>query len=98
MKAVSDRPGNEADLSAWIGRKSERLDVIDERLIAGFTATFSPYLGSGAKVPPGIFWCLAPDIVSSDLLGGDGHPRLGIFLPDPGLPRRHPRRCQTIGW
>jgi 3-methylfumaryl-CoA hydratase len=75
-------------LAAWIGRSSTREDVIDERLIAEFTATLSPFLAKAAKVPPGLFWCLAPDMEPMDKLGGDGHPRLGIFLPDPSLPRR----------
>jgi 3-methylfumaryl-CoA hydratase len=78
----------DADLAAWIGRRSERQDVMDERLIAEFTATLSPYLARMAKVPPGLFWCLAPDIAPMGQLGGDGHPRLGLFLPDPALPRR----------
>lgn len=75
-------------LAAWIGRSSVREDVMDERLIAEFTATFAPFLAKAAHVPPGLFWCLAPDIEPMDQLGADGHPRLGIFLPDPSLPRR----------
>ena len=78
----------DADLAAWIGRRSERHDAMDERLIAEFTATLSPHLAQAAHVPPGLFWCLAPDIEPMDQLGGDGHPRLGLFLPDPTLPRR----------
>lgn len=77
-----------SDLAAWIGRRSERQDAISERLIAEFKATLAPNLASTTAVPPGIFWCLAPDIVPMAELGRDGHPGLGQFLPDPQLPRR----------
>lgn len=76
------------DVSAWIGRKLERQDIIDERMIAEFKATLSPYIGRSSPLPPGIHWCLAPDMLTSDQLGRDGHPQLGIFLPDLGLQRR----------
>jgi len=75
-------------IRAWIGRSWERCDVISERLVAEFRASFSPYLAAGPSVPLGIFWCLSPDIVSADDLGPDGHPRLGMFLPELPLPRR----------
>lgn len=38
--------------------------------------------------PPGLHWCLAPDIVDSSSLGSDGHPHRGSFLPPIPLPRR----------
>jgi 3-methylfumaryl-CoA hydratase len=88
MSGTGAAAATDADLAGWIGRRSEREDVMDERLIAEFTATFSPYLAKAAQVPPGLFWCLAPDIEPMAALGGDGHPRLGLFLPDPSLPRR----------
>jgi 3-methylfumaryl-CoA hydratase len=72
----------------WIGRKTEREDVISERVIAEFEATLAPHLFKTKFAPLGIHWCLSPDMVMADLLGGDGHPRLGKFLPDVGLPRR----------
>lgn len=80
--------GHDFDPSVWIGRRTERQDVIAERLIAEFAATLSPHLATTAPVPPGIFWCLAPDIVAPPQLGGDGHAKLGLVLPDVGLPRR----------
>ena len=77
-----------AQLGDWVGRSWQRKDVIDARLIAEFRATFAPHVPVSAAVPPGIHWCLCPDIVTPDLMGGDAHPRLGLFLPDLGLPRR----------
>jgi 3-methylfumaryl-CoA hydratase len=76
------------DFKDWIGRKIERQDVINERTIAEFDATLSPHLFATGAAPLGIHWCLSPDIVNPDQLGGDGHPKLGNFLPDVGLPRR----------
>lgn len=88
MPETRDGQSLEANLAAWIGRRSEREDVLDERLIAEFRATLEPHLAAAASVPPGLFWCLAPDIEPARQLGGDGHSRLGLFLPDVGLPRR----------
>jgi 3-methylfumaryl-CoA hydratase len=76
------------DFKDWIGRKTEREDVISARTVAEFEATLAPYLFNTGAAPLGIHWCLSPDMVTADLLGGDGHPRLGKFLPDVGLPRR----------
>lgn len=77
-----------ADLKSWIGRGWERRDVMDDRLLAAFKATLSPHLSGVEAVPPGLFWCLCPDIVEPEQLGSDGHPRLGLFTPEVGLPRR----------
>jgi 3-methylfumaryl-CoA hydratase len=74
-------------ISDWIGKRIARQDELDERLLAEFKATLSPHLAQIA-MPPGIHWCLCPDMLAADRLGADGHPRLGIHLPDVGLPRR----------
>jgi len=74
--------------ASWIGRASERADVIDQRLVSEFMATLSPHIEARSTLPLGLHWCLAPDTVTSDELGRDGHPKLGISLPDLGLERR----------
>ena len=71
----------------WIGRRTVREDVVTLRLLDEFRATFGDALAE-APVPPGVFWCLAPEIVGAGDLGGDGHPRLGLFLPDLPFERR----------
>jgi 3-methylfumaryl-CoA hydratase len=76
------------DFKDWIGRKIIREDTISERAVAEFEATFAPHLFTSEVAPLGIHWCLSPDIVTADLLGGDGNLKLGNFLPDVGLPRR----------
>jgi 3-methylfumaryl-CoA hydratase len=79
---------SDPDFSSWIGRRIERNDEIGERLIAEFKATFHPHLSELSALPPGIHWCLCPDMVATGDLSGDGHTQLGIHLPDVGLPRR----------
>ena len=79
---------NEAGAKSWIGKTVAREDVASARLIAEFEATLQPYLATSDSAPLGFHWCLCPDILTSDKLGGDGHPLLGMFLPDTGLPRR----------
>jgi 3-methylfumaryl-CoA hydratase len=74
--------------ASWIGKKVERQDVIDPRLVERYHATLHPYLYASSNVPLGIFWCLSPDIATSEKLGGDGHPKTGIFMPDLPFPRR----------
>ena len=85
---MTDPQSLHADAARWIGRAFERSDVIDERLLAEFTATLSPHLEAGSGLPLGLHWCLAPDTLASGELGRDGHPKLGIYLPDLGLERR----------
>jgi 3-methylfumaryl-CoA hydratase len=85
---VTDTQPFAIDVASWIGRTLERRDVIDERLVAEFRATFSPHLAMAPAVPPGLHWCLAPEILGSDQIGRDGHAKLGIHLPDVGLERR----------
>ncbi|MBJ3777998.1 FAS1-like dehydratase domain-containing protein [Acuticoccus mangrovi] len=75
----------------WIGRRTVRTDRITDRTVAEFRATFDPLIApveATGDVPAGIFWCLSPDIAPAADLGRDGHPRVGIFMPNVGLPRR----------
>jgi 3-methylfumaryl-CoA hydratase len=79
-------------LQDWVGRTEAREDVVAADRVKALAATFdldtSPR--PGEPLPPGWHWmffntssaALARDI------GADGHPRLGGFLPDTGLPRR----------
>ena len=71
----------------WIGKNTQRDDIITQRLIDSWRATFAPY-HSNASMPEGLFWCLCPDIEEASALGADGHPALGKFLPDLGFERR----------
>ena len=77
----------EAAFADWIGRQTQRTDILSDRLLAHYRATLGPWLHD-AEVPLGIHWCLSPDVLDADQLGPDGHLRLGIALPDLGLVRR----------
>ena len=74
-----------AHLRHWIGRTEERADLVTARLVHGLLATLDR---DGDTVPPAIHWCLAPAIARELLLGPDGHPERGEFLPPVPLPRR----------
>ena len=76
------RPGAE-----WIGRRSQRTDLITDRQVAHFRMTLAGGLAPG-EVPPGFHWTMILDTTEPDQLGLDGHPKLGSFLPDLGLSRR----------
>ncbi|MDO8882066.1 MaoC family dehydratase N-terminal domain-containing protein [Pseudotabrizicola sp.] len=71
----------------WMQRSITRQDVVSDRLIGQMQSTLPDHLAPG-PVPLGLFWTLAPDALTSDRLGRDGHPRQGIFLPELPLPRR----------
>lgn len=74
----------------WIGRQSESLDVVSERLVLSYKAIFEPHLAPAApsRAPLGIHWCLSPAIAGMDQLGPDGHPAKNLTLPPVPLPRR----------
>lgn len=75
------------DVADWIGRRWRQCDIITDRQVALFRTA----LGGGlteAEVPPGFHWTMILDTAAADQLGADGHPRLGLFMPDLGLPRR----------
>ncbi len=78
---------SESDFADWTGRSFTRREPVAERLVEGFRATLGPWLAD-QNVPPGLHWCLGPDMVGADQLGRDAHPRTGIFLPALPFPRR----------
>ncbi|RWP43561.1 MAG: hypothetical protein EOR04_07855 [Mesorhizobium sp.] len=77
-------------LQEWIGRAHEVEDVVTPRLLASFGATLGDHAAQTAEgaAPPGLHWCLTPDIADMRELGPDGHPAKGNFLPPVPLPRR----------
>jgi 3-methylfumaryl-CoA hydratase len=85
---MNDDATMKAQFASWIGRRTERQDIIDQRLVEEYKATLFPYLADQTTPPGGIFWCLSPDTATSDKLGGDGHPKTGLFMPDLPFPRR----------
>lgn len=75
-------------LATWIGKTEQARDIVTPGLVERFRATFGSRLAESADAPSGIHWCLAPPAAAEDMLGEDGHPRRGGFLPPVPLPRR----------
>lgn len=78
-------------LRSWIGRRETATDTVSIDLVHKFNATLDlaadlPVTGDIA--PLLINYCLAQPAVRASLLGGDGHPQKGGFLPPVPLPRR----------
>jgi 3-methylfumaryl-CoA hydratase len=71
----------------WIGRRRTVSEPIAPRILSHFKATLAGHLHD-APVPPGLFWCLFPDVMPPDQLGADGHVAPGLTLPELPLPRR----------
>ncbi|TPL01030.1 MULTISPECIES: MaoC family dehydratase N-terminal domain-containing protein [unclassified Mesorhizobium] len=75
-------------LQKWVGRTREVEDIATPRLLASFEAMLGPHCVRRDEAPPGLHWCLAPDIADASELGPDGHAAKGGFLPPVPLPRR----------
>jgi 3-methylfumaryl-CoA hydratase len=74
-------------MSDWIGRSRSATEAVTPRIVAQFRAALGDMVVPG-EGPPGLHWALMPDLAGPEELGPDGHPQLGLFLPDLGLPRR----------
>ncbi len=78
-------------LRAWIGRTETDSEILTPRLLRQFDATLDrdrPAPRPGDPAPLGLHWCLARPCVPTALLGADGHPPPGGFLPPVPLARR----------
>jgi 3-methylfumaryl-CoA hydratase len=78
-------------LRAWIGAKESRTDTVTAWPVIALTATFDrkdPDPGPGDAIPPGWHWLYFLEAKPASALGHDGHPKVGGFLPQTGLPRR----------
>lgn len=79
------------NLRQWIGREEAACDVLTPALVARFEATLGGEPGDfqgGDVAPQLIHFCLCQPAVPITLLGDDGHPTRGGFLPPVPLPRR----------
>ncbi len=79
------------DLSAWIGRRETREDVIAPGPVERLAATLdwdAPPPGPGEALPPAWHWLYFLDAHRQSRLGPDGHGARGDFLPPVALPRR----------
>ena len=78
-------------LRQWIGRSAEATDTVTAHLVMGLRATLFQEIGEpkdGEAAPFTVHWCLAQPVFPMSMLGPDGHPTRGGFLPPVPLPRR----------
>ena len=77
-------------IAAWLGRTETATDMLTDGVIAGLRATldYAEPATPGSPAPQGAHWLLAPPRVAASVLGEDGHPAKGGFLPPVDLPRR----------
>jgi 3-methylfumaryl-CoA hydratase len=78
-------------LRQWIGRSAEATDTVTAHLVMGLRATLFQDVGEpkdGDPAPFTVHWCLAQPVFPMSMLGPDGHPTRGGFLPPVPLPRR----------
>ena len=78
-------------LRQWIGRSTEASDIVTAQLVKGLRATLFQDVGEprdGDAAPFTVHWCLAQPVFPMSMLGPDGHPTRGGFLPPVPLPRR----------
>lgn len=78
-------------LRQWIGRSTEATDTVTAQLVKGLRATLFQEVGAprtGDAAPFTVHWCLAQPVFPMSMLGPDGHPTRGGFLPPVPLPRR----------
>jgi 3-methylfumaryl-CoA hydratase len=80
------------DLSQWVGRTQRLTETIDARLVRWLAATLerSDLLEAreGSHLPPAWHWAFFNAVEPMSLLGRDGHPKKGGFLPPTAQPRR----------
>jgi 3-methylfumaryl-CoA hydratase len=78
-------------LRQWIGRTEKASDIVTAQLVKGLRATLFLDIGepkTGDAAPFTTHWCLAQPVYPMSMLGPDGHPTRGGFLPPVPLPRR----------
>ncbi len=91
IAATSLSPEQVAHLQSWTGKTESMHDLIAPQPVAGLSATLdradaAPQAGDA--LPPLWHWMNFLPMVRQSLLGPDGHPARGGFLPPVPLPRR----------
>lgn len=88
---MSDQAANIAgDFSKAVGRTERRRAVLDPERVEALANTLDLDVAprKGEALPPAWHWIFFNSIVRRSEIGHDGHPKLGGFIPDVGLPRR----------
>ena len=85
---------SDADLAhwrGWVGRTEQRNDAVPAAALDAWAATLDrddPLAAAGDDVPPLAHWLFFLPLARQSLLGPDGHPQRGGYLPPIDLPRR----------
>ena len=79
-----------AGFDAWVGREEQSSELILGSVVHAMAATldFERSPRAGEPLPPGWQWLFFNTVARRSVLGVDGHPRRGGFLPPIELPRR----------
>ena len=77
-----------AHLRSWIGREEIAHDVAGAGPLAGLAALLDREQPFAQSLPPLAHWLYFLPYVRQSLIGADGHPLRGGFLPPVALPRR----------
>ena len=78
-------------LRGWIGRQEVLTDVVTQVPVAALSATLDrddPAPMAGDVLPPLWHWLYFLPLARQSMIGDDGHPKRGGFLPPVPLPRR----------
>lgn len=78
-------------LQSWIGKNETRHDYVTVSMVERLAATLDrddPPAKPGDVLPIGWHSLLFPRVARRSMVGRDGHPKLGDFLPPVPLPRR----------
>jgi 3-methylfumaryl-CoA hydratase len=89
--AAAIDPTQLAHWRTWLGRTEQRSDAVTAAPLNAWTATLDrddPEALPGTDVPPLAHWLYFLPAARQSLLGTDGHPQRGGFLPPIPLPRR----------
>lgn len=92
MRIAEHSSGQLQDIAAWVGRKEEAVDVASRSAVVGLAAVLDqavdPSVADYATLFPLGHWLQFTPTTPMSELGGDGHPKLGEFMPPLDLPRR----------
>ena len=78
-------------LRTWIGKTEITNDIVTASQLAGYSAILDrddAYPKVGDPLPPSAHWLYFLPQARQSLIGPDGHPERGAFLPPIDLPRR----------
>jgi len=75
---------------SWVGRTTSTDAYLDPTHANRMAVTLDrqPDFAEGDDLPAAWHWLFFHDLVPASQLGADGHPALGVVMPEVGLPRR----------